>query len=135
MKWSIKYATGVERIDTQHKRLFQMSEDFRDALDEGRGGRVYGLLLDSLNLTGYARAHFGIEEECMEQCRCPAANENSVAHVKFVEVLAGFHKRNVERGFDRAEAQCLVDFVDQWLADHIGRIDVQLKPCVEDSQS
>jgi hemerythrin-like metal-binding protein len=132
LKWSIKYATGVERIDTQHKRLFQMSEDFRAALDEGRAARVYRMLLDSL--TGYARAHFGIEEECMEQCRCPAAEENTLAHVKFVEVLGGFHKRNAERGFDQAEAQRLVDFVDQWLADHIGRIDVRLKPCVEDSQ-
>jgi hemerythrin len=36
--------------------------------------------------------------------------------------------------FDQADAQRLVDFVDQWLADHIGRIDVQPKPCVEDSQ-
>ena len=129
MKWSVKYATGVERIDTQHKRLFQMSEDFRAALDEGRGGRVYGILLDSL--TRYARAHFGIEEGCMEQCRCPAAKENKLAHGGFVEVLANFQAGYTERGFDRADAQRLVDFVDQWLADHIGRIDVQLKPCVE----
>jgi hemerythrin len=131
LKWSVEYATGVERIDTQHKRLFQMSEDFRAALDEGRGERVYGLLLDSL--TRYARAHFGIEEECMEQCRCPAAKENRLAHGEFVDVLAGFHKCYAQRGFDRADAQRLVDFVDQWLAGHIGRIDVQLRPCVEDS--
>ena len=34
------------------------------------------------------------------------------------------------KGFDRANAQRLVDFLDSWLADHIGRIDVQLKPYV-----
>ena len=98
MKWSVKYATGVERI-------------------------------------GDARARSGIEEQCMDQCRCPAAKENSLAHVKFVEVLAGLHKRNAERGFEQADAQRLVDFVDQWLADHMGRVDVQLKPCVEDSRT
>ena len=63
MKWSIEYSTGFAEIDKQHKKLFQMSEDYRVALTEGRGDRVYGLLLKSLG--AYASAHFGREEGCM----------------------------------------------------------------------
>jgi hemerythrin len=64
----------------------------------------------------------------MHQCQCPAAQDNVVAHRGFIEMLAGFHARHAVNGFDRQDAQRLVDFLDRWLADHIGRIDVQIKP-------
>lgn len=123
------YATGIEHIDDQHKMLFQMSEDFRAALDEGKGEQVYGGLLRSLHL--YARSHFGFEEQCMAKYQCPVAHRNCVAHTKFMEVLMGFQQRFDSHGFERSDAHRLVDFIDQWLADHIGRIDVQIKPYVE----
>jgi hemerythrin len=125
LEWSDRFATGIEHIDEQHKMLFRMSHDYRATLDEGRGERVYSLLLESLE--HYARGHFGFEEQCMHRYQCPVAQTNSDAHVKFVETLAGFRQRYAATGFDKAEAQRLVQFIDGWLADHIGRIDVQLK--------
>ena len=106
-----------------------MSEVFRAALDEGRGERVYELLLESLG--SVAHFHFGFEERCMKRRHCPAAQQNAQAHPKFIEALSGFRQRYVVGGFDRADAQRLVDFVDQWLADHICRIDAQHKPYVQ----
>ena len=120
-----RFATGVERIDRQHKMLFKMAEDYRLALDEGQGERVYRAFLDSLDL--YARSHFRFEEGCMEQCHCPAAQSNRDAHGRFVDVLAQFHQRYAAKGFDPADARGLTNTLDRWLADHIGRIDVQLK--------
>jgi hemerythrin len=109
-----------------------MSEDYGSALTEGEGQRVYGVLLESLDR--YARAHFGAEEQCMYRYRCPVAEKNSEAHGKFVEALAGFRQRYAVSGFDRADAERLVQYVDEWLANHIGQIDTQLKPCIENSQ-
>jgi hemerythrin len=129
LKWSAAYATGIEHLDNQHRMLFQMSEDFRAALDEGKGEQVYGSLLRSLHL--YAGMHFGLEEQCMERYRCPVAHNNCVAHAKFIEALMRFQQRYEEHTFERAIAGSLVDFLDQWLGDHIGRIDVQIKPYVE----
>jgi hemerythrin len=131
MQWSDEYATGVEPIDHQHRMIFQMAEDFRTALNHGRGERVYGTMLQSLDL--YVRTHFRLEEGCMDRYRCPVAQRNKEAHARFVEVLAGFQHRYAVSGFDRAEGHKLVDTIDQWLADHICRIDLQLKPCVEES--
>jgi hemerythrin len=109
--------------------LFKMSEDYREALDQQRGERVYGVMLESLD--EYAKAHFGLEQECMFRYQCPAAETNAKAHLQFVEVLGWFRRRYAEGGFNVIEARRLVEFVDEWLASHIGRIDVQLKPCVE----
>ena len=133
MRWSDEYATGIERIDDQHKMIFQMSEDFRAALDEGHGERVYEDLLQSLER--YVRNHFGFEEGCMERCRCPVAEGNKKAHTSFIEFLAGFKQRYGTRGFDRTDARGLVDGIDDWLANHIARIDVQLRGLVEGGSS
>jgi hemerythrin len=126
MKWSETYSTGIKRIDDHHKALFEMSDVFRDALIEGSGERVYGGHLEALS--AYARAHFGFEEGCMERCQCPAAQQNVHAHRTFLQSLSVFEERYAKVGFDREDAQRLVEFVDNWLADHICRIDIQLKP-------
>lgn len=128
MRWSEEYATGVERIDDQHKMIFKMAEDFRAALDEGLGERVYGELLQSLAL--FTRSHFGFEERCMDKHRCPMAQRNRDAHVRFLEVLSEFQQRYAVSGFDSVDARNLVDTIDRWLAAHICRIDVHLRQCV-----
>ena len=128
MKWRDDYATGVQRIDEDHKMIFKMAEDFRSALDEGRGGTVYAVLLDALRL--YCDGHFGFEEQCMETYRCPVAQRNKEAHVGFLETLSGFKQRYAASGYDRTDARRLVDTVDQWLDNHICRIDIHLKRCV-----
>ena len=128
MKWSEEYATGVERIDQDHRMIFQMSEDFRSALDEGLGDEVYSVLLDNLKL--YCRGHFGFEEQCMTAHRCPVAQVNKAAHKNFMQTLSGFQQRYDTHGYDRKDARDLVDTIDKWLDSHICRIDIHLKRCV-----
>jgi hemerythrin len=106
-----------------------MSDHFRAAVEAGQGTRVYGLMLESL--TDYAHGHFRLEEACMEQYRCPAAGANCAAHEKFMEALAHFQGRFAAAGYDAADALRLVNFIDNWLTQHILRIDTSLKACVE----
>ena len=128
MKWSDNYATGIQRIDEDHKMIFKMAEDFRAALDEGMARGVYAVLLDALKM--YCRGHFGFEERCMHEYQCPVAQKNKDAHVEFLETMTGFQQRYAENGFDPVDARRLVDTVDQWLDDHICHIDIHLKRCV-----
>jgi len=125
MKWSDDYATGVERIDEDHKMIFKMAEDFRATLDVGHGDSVYSVLLESLSL--YCRGHFCFEARCMEEFRCPLAGKNKEAHGKFIEKLSEFQERYATSGYDHTDARRLVNTVDQWLDNHICRIDVHLK--------
>ena len=128
MKWTEDYATGVERVDDDHKMIFKITDDFRAALDDGRGSAIYSLLLDTISI--YCRGHFSFEERCMEEYHCPAAQRNRVAHASFLETLAEFQQRYAVSGYDRTDARRLVDTVDQWLDDHICHIDIHLKQCV-----
>lgn len=125
MEWREDYATGIEQVDQQHRMLFKMASDYREALDADQGARLYPELLTSLDL--YARAHFGFEEGCMARFHCPAGKRNLAAHGEFVAMLQGFRERLEHDGFIPAVAHELVDNIDLWLAEHICGIDVQLK--------
>jgi hemerythrin len=133
MEWAERHATGIPEVDVQHKMLFRMTDDFRTALNEGKGEGVYEGLLQSLDL--YVRTHFRYEEGCMEKYACPAAEGNRNAHLKFVETLSGFQVRYASRGFDRSDSRQLVDTLDHWLDNHIGRLDVQLKKSVQEAET
>jgi len=129
MRWSEEYATGIERVDEQHKTIFQMADDFRAALEEGGGKQTYGLLLDFLDR--YCRSHFRFEERCMDDYQCPMAQKNKEDHERFVDVLSGFRQRYAVNGFDHAEACTLMDTIDRWLAEHICGVDMHLKHCAK----
>lgn len=130
MKWKDEYATGVAIVDNQHRMIFKMSEDFRDALNDDVGSSVYAGLLESLQI--YCEGHFGFEEKCMDNYHCPVAKENKAAHKLFLLVLKEFEERYQNAGYQRTDAFELVDLIDSWLAEHIGRIDIHLKNCVKD---
>ena len=129
MKWKDKYAIGVEPIDEQHKSLFQIVGDFHAVLEGGNGDRTYGLLLGTLD--NYTRSHFDFEEECMAKHRCPVAEKNKNAHAELIETLSGFQESYHVNGYDHADASRLVDTMEQWLVDHICRIDIHLEKCVK----
>jgi hemerythrin len=129
MKWSEEYAVGEPHIDEQHKMLFKMAGDFQVALGEGKGEQTYGLLLDFLER--YFRGHFKYEERCMQEYRCPIADKNRGDHERFLLVYEDFRKRYESRGYQSGDAHELMDTIEGWLASHIGRIDLQLKPFVK----
>ncbi len=129
MKWSDEYATGIDRIDNQHKMIFRMTEDFQTALHEGSGESTYDTFLDFLG--SYCRAHFDFEERCMDEYNCPVAQRNKEAHAGFANILSEYQHRYAAKGFNRADAHNLMNTIDQWLSKHICRIDVHLKQCVQ----
>ncbi len=125
MQWRDDFATGIPKIDEQHKMLFAMVHDFQLALHEGYGAKVYGGLLDALDL--YCRTHFGFEERCMLEHECPVATKNAQSHSRFVEVLKGFRERFTTHGYRHPDATDLVETANAWLSGHICGIDVHLR--------
>ena len=129
MKWRDEYATGVQSIDEQHMMIFKTADDFRSALDEGGGERVYATLLDFLD--SYCEGHFDFEEQCMEEHRCPVAQKNKAAHLMFLDTLRDYRQRYAASGYLATDARELVNTLDRWLDKHICRIDVHLRKCVK----
>ena len=129
IEWNDKYKAGVEHIDLQHKTLFQYINDFEGAIDDGDLGKDL-LILSLTFFENYAKMHFGDEENCMYRYQCPVAGSNKNAHRKFIEFFDQCKMDLETNGYDEATFRKILEFTEQWLKDHICKIDTQLKSCV-----
>lgn len=129
MKWQSHYETGDAAIDQQHKTLFETTDQYRQTLEAGVGEQTYDLFLEAL--IAFVEMHFSYEESCMFFHRCPAAGRNKIEHEHFKKRVYQENHRFAAEGFIRHEAKNLVDMIEDWLVSHIGRIDIQLKDCIE----
>jgi hemerythrin len=129
ISWDPSMSTGVDSLDNQHKQLIAWLNDLLTAMSLGRGRAELASLLDKLG--GYTIMHFGYEEDCMDQYRCPAAAQNAAAHKEFVATLRAFGEEFERTG---ATAQLMVHLESElmrWLVTHIKRTDTQLLVCVK----
>ncbi|WP_294611905.1 hemerythrin domain-containing protein [uncultured Roseovarius sp.] len=124
MPWRDEFSTGNVQIDLQHKLLFKHTEVFREVLEAGAGIRSYSSFLEFLQT--FIEIHFGYEEECMFAHMCPCAGQNKKEHEVFSKFVANQVASYEQEGFNRHKASVLLARVDDWLENHIARIDVKL---------
>ena len=82
-------STGVPEIDSQHKKLFEKFNEFSEAIASKKSMEAAGDILDFLQF--YAKWHFGQEENCMNEYKCPVAAQNKQAHADFVKKFSEFY--------------------------------------------
>ena len=124
-----KYATGVEKIDEQHKRLFKLINKLEEEVEKPE--------LDTMQikklivfLGSYTKAHFGYEEDCMFRNKCPLYKKNEDAHKKFMDFYKDVRKESEEKGISKELAKKLYETSGSWLVNHIGKIDTHLRDCM-----
>jgi len=115
--WDESYNTGVEIIDTQHKKLLNILNQLSDMLAERTGSQQLLILLREL--VEYTKYHFKAEEEYMISLDYDnkAFKEHQLVHQQFVDqVVAEVDKCSInpEKVTDE-----LLDFLVQWLVEHI----------------
>ncbi len=128
MKWTEEFSTGDPEIDRQHQTLFAYVDDFREVLEKGCTSETYRGALDFLEL--YFATHFGFEENCMYAHKCPAADRNKDEHSVFLKVVKDASEDLDAHGFSVENAMDLMNVLENWLANHIRRVDVQLRDYV-----
>jgi hemerythrin len=128
IKWTEAYATGIAEIDKQHKMFFRIVEDFRLSHVEGRGATVYEQVVNLL--AAYARGHFGYEESCMHAHNCPMAANNKLEHTQFLRFIERTREQYRLHGYRDHESEELLGTLEDWLTNHIGKVDVHLRDCV-----
>jgi hemerythrin len=79
--WDDSMSAGVALIDAQHKTLFRKFNEFSETVSEVTSREPAAEMLDFLQF--YATWHFGREEKCMAENRCPVAAQNKQAMRNF----------------------------------------------------
>ena len=129
LTWDEKYSTGVDQLDKQHKSLFQYTNDLGEYIRNNFGSqRTTNSMM--LFLEQYVKAHFNQEEACMHKYLCPIASKNKEAHQAFILKFKAIQEMiRDEKTSDKALKE-LHHFLEEWIKEHLCKIDVQLKPCV-----
>ena len=119
IEWDDRYSVGIDSIDRQHKRLVNLINQLKTAVDYSTGEEFEREALDEL--VDYTKTHFSYEEELMEKYGYPDYEPHKAQHRKMIkqveEVLAEY-----EEDHDRAMQHAL-DFLKEWLINHINGTD------------
>ena len=135
MEWTEHFATGLPAIDAQHRTLIDNLNRLEPLLTTTNPTREECEFIINLvaYLESYTKTHFRFEEQCMERHRCPAHQKNKEAHENFLRIFQRFQEQYTQEGFRPELLKSLHDTATHWIRDHILHIDVQLRPCLEES--
>jgi len=117
--WSDELSVGNTFIDADHKKLVDMVNKFHDAMSQGKGGSVVGIVLD--NLIVYTREHFHREEVAMERIGYPLFAEHKREHDKLIQEVQDLHE-SLAAGKTMLTIK-VAKFLKDWLTVHIKETD------------
>jgi diguanylate cyclase (GGDEF)-like protein/hemerythrin-like metal-binding protein len=121
--WNEYFNTGIDEIDSQHRRLVELLNELTRQAALGADPALFDYVL--VALSDYATYHFSTEESLWEK-ELPGSDElraHKRAHDGFVEFIAR-HRAEAARGNFSPEQ--LIDFLVRWLVAHILEADRRL---------
>ncbi|MDF2885594.1 MAG: hemerythrin-like metal-binding protein [Clostridiaceae bacterium] len=124
MLWDSKLAVGVDKIDNQHKELFNRINSLMDAMKEGKGKNEVMGTLDFLE--EYVNRHFSDEEELQRKNNYPKIEIQHKEHEEFKMALKDLRMKLEEQGVSAMLAINLQQSMCGWWKKHIKELDMDL---------
>ncbi|MDI6816180.1 MAG: bacteriohemerythrin [Actinomycetota bacterium] len=120
-QWNDSLATGVDKVDTQHKEIIRMINESHEALSQGKG-RVHVEKAIGF-LSSYVVDHFKGEEELMAKHDYPARADHVRQHEAFLKDFTRLVSEYNTGGSSSALAINFQQSVVKWLVNHIMKVD------------
>ena len=120
IEWSDKiYATGVNFLDEQHKKMFSMLNQLFFMMQENANWQDVIRVIDQL--ANYAEEHFKAEEQYFCQLKLKSENQHRCEHHDFLIKVKKFRK-----DYENGKLSLGLDvffFVKDWIDHHIKAMD------------
>jgi len=127
INWDSKYEFGIQEIDNQHKKLADLINKIYDAHNEGHGRDVLGSVF--IDLVFYTKIHFNKEENYMEEANYPNLDEHRKLHRELTDQVHQLEQKY--KSGDLNIDNKLLDFLKDWLTNHILKEDKKYVPYVK----
>lgn len=130
IEWDTSFSIGIDSIDHQHKKLFELVNLFLEAMEVSKDNQFSQDILQGLMT--YLKAHFAAEENEMQEMDYPLLAEHRLQHQQL--------RQRVEERMERWTAGHLVDLtavaelLKNWLTQHIRIEDKQIGIWIEQQQ-
>lgn len=129
--WSNAYIIGVDEIDRQHRRIAEYLMQLHSHIEnEDWTGYELELLLELLY--EYLQLHFQVEDSYMQMVACPIGEKNKLENTKLLDFITGFNLEYVNSSVITDKKGLLVNLyktLEEWLMNHLCRVDLNLKNC------
>jgi hemerythrin-like metal-binding protein len=115
LRWSKAHEVAVPELDAEHRALFRLTHELREAMAPGAAPAQ--IRSRFRNLIAGLDDHLAHEERLMRACRCPSYAWHKRSHDGMRRKAAQCALR-VERG-DRDAIAPMLDELSVWLKDHL----------------
>lgn len=121
-----KYKTGIELIDHEHRRLFEIIRETNEVIHAQFLHDKYDEIINIINqLRDYTIMHFQDEEKYMERIGYENLEFQRFAHMAFVDRLNEINLDDVDDN-QKEYLDELLQFLLSWLTNHILKMDKQI---------
>jgi hemerythrin len=126
--WTSQLSLGVHAIDSDHKLLISLINQFHEVVEAGEDQETIASVLDTLYK--YTEYHFSREECLMAACGYPDLSQHKKTHQA---LKAKVMKIRDDYLADKTKVigRDILDFMNSWLTDHIIGRDQLYRPSME----
>jgi hemerythrin len=119
IKWQDSYKTGVEKLDSQHRRLFEIANEAYELLkNDLRVDKYDDIVAILTELRDYTRYHFQTEEEYMMSIGYKKFLSHKAEHADFIAKIDGVDLGKLDDNQDEY-LRTTLDFICNWITGHI----------------
>lgn len=124
MNWTEEYSVGVDKIDNQHKELFDRINMLLIAMKEGKGKVEVMAALKFLE--DYVVKHFTEEEEIQQKSNYPKYTIQHEQHEEFKKELNQMKEKFLKEGSSSSLVIQVQQKMTTWWKNHILELDQDL---------
>ena len=121
-KWNKMHAVFIPEIDAEHKNIFRLADELRQAAAACAPANQTQAILRELIVR--TEDHFAREERLMRATNYPASAWHKRQHDTVRKTVKEFAPR-IEGG-ERQAAPLLLEFLSDWLRDHVRLADCMM---------
>ena len=126
LTFSEKYCTGIDIIDKEHQRLFEILADLQDLNHKEFLSDKYDAIVDVVEeLKDYTVKHFQDEERYMESIQYEGLAVQKNVHQSFIDKMDALDLNELDEN-QQAYIDVLIDFLANWLINHIMKMDQKI---------
>lgn len=121
-----EYLTGIEFIDKEHTRLFELADETYEVLhDDISQDKTSDIVRLVSELIDYTRVHFTHEEEYQKSINYPFYEQHAAQHRQFEESLLAIDIDAIEHDLEgqNETVEGILEFLVNWLINHIKKVD------------
>ncbi len=124
INWQQEYSVNVDKIDAQHRHFIDILNRIYSTVQINESDNL-NVLIDEL--VAYTKLHFETEEKYFKKFRYEGASEHIIEHKKLIASVGMFLDDKTNDPITLGYA--LVDFLEDWLVNHLAVMDQKYSKC------